>query len=154
MAPARRTPPDPAPHRHTGRTACPGVGAAPGAHDADPRRHATRADPARPAVRAARATPAPAHAAPTAHGGPAAPAPSPDGPAWGGGDITPELAGDLVQRIFEAGLQLSSASSLVGGGPAGERLAAAVTALDLIVRDVRLAVFSRSAPQPPSPGPA
>jgi hypothetical protein len=63
-----------------------------------------------------------------------------------------EVATDLVNRLFRAGLAIASASSLVGG-PAGERLEEAVDELDTIINDVRSVVFaSRSGSVAPADG--
>lgn len=73
-------------------------------------------------------------------------APSPGGfpdPVPDGGEITPELAAALIQRIFGAGLLLAGVSSMVSPGTASERLDSAVAELDLLVRDIRQAVFTR-----------
>jgi hypothetical protein len=60
-----------------------------------------------------------------------------------GGEITPELAAALIQRVFGAGILLAGASSIVGESPAAERLASAAAELDLLVREIRQAVFSQ-----------
>jgi hypothetical protein len=40
------------------------------------------------------------------------------------------------------GLSLDSALSIAGGGPAGDRVAAATDELDRLIRDIRTIVFS------------
>ena len=55
------------------------------------------------------------------------------------------FAGDIVNRLFSAGLSLQSARSIVGEGPAGERVAAAADELDRTIRDIRTMVFSLDA---------
>ena len=42
-------------------------------------------------------------------------------------DVMSRFAGDVVNRLFSAGLSLESARSIVGDGPAGDRVAAATT---------------------------
>lgn len=56
-----------------------------------------------------------------------------------------ELADQIVHRMFAAGLSLASAQSIAGQGPAGERIAEAVSELDRAIRDIRIQVFSTSA---------
>jgi len=48
-----------------------------------------------------------------------------------------EFAGEVVRRLFAAGLSLASAQAIIGGGAAGDRVAAAVDELDSTIRDVR-----------------
>jgi hypothetical protein len=52
-----------------------------------------------------------------------------------------ELAGYLVNRLFSVGLSLESARSIVGNGPAGDRIAAATDEVDRMIRDTRTAMF-------------
>lgn len=65
-------------------------------------------------------------------------------PGVGGGiagDTMPELAGYVVNRLFSVGLSLDSARSIVGKGPAGDRIAAATDLVDLTIRDIRSTMF-------------
>jgi len=52
-----------------------------------------------------------------------------------------EFAGEVVRRLFAAGLSLASAQAIVGDGAAGDRVAAAVDELDQPIRDVRAMMF-------------
>jgi len=52
------------------------------------------------------------------------------------------FAGDVVHRLFSAGLSMESARSIVGKGPAGDRVAAATDEIDRTIRDIRTIVFS------------
>jgi hypothetical protein len=52
-----------------------------------------------------------------------------------------EFAGDVVHRLFAAGLSLASAQAIIGDGAAGDRIAAAVDELDRIIRDTRAMVL-------------
>jgi hypothetical protein len=75
------------------------------------------------------------------------------------GDTMPELAGYIVNGLFSVGLSLESARSIVGNGPAGDRIAAATDQVDHLIRDIRTALLSLPAdrgnpspdrwPQPP-----
>lgn len=55
-----------------------------------------------------------------------------------------EFAGEVVRRLFAAGLSLASAQAIIGDGAAGDRVAAAVDELDRAIRDVRTMVFDHS----------
>jgi len=57
----------------------------------------------------------------------------------------PEFAGYVVNRLFSIGLSLESARSIVGNGPAGDRIAAATDEVDRMIRDVRTAAFRLAA---------
>ena len=52
-----------------------------------------------------------------------------------------ELVSYIVNRLFSVGLSLESARSIVGSGPAGDRIAAATGGVDHMIRDIRTAVF-------------
>ena len=56
-------------------------------------------------------------------------------------DTMPELVGYIVNGLFSVGLSLESARSIVGNGPAGDRIAAATDKVDRMIRDVRTAMF-------------
>ena len=56
-------------------------------------------------------------------------------------NTTPEFAGYVVNRLFSVGLRLKSARSIVGNGPAGDRIAAATDEVDRMIRDIRTALF-------------
>jgi acyl-CoA reductase-like NAD-dependent aldehyde dehydrogenase len=64
--------------------------------------------------------------------------------------LTPQFAGYMVNRLFAVGLRLHSARSIVGRGPAGDRIQAATDELDRLIRDTRSAVFGRVADRPPA----
>lgn len=53
-----------------------------------------------------------------------------------------EVTGYIVNRLFSVGLSLDSARSIVGDGPAGDRIAAATDEVDALIRDIRATVFS------------
>jgi hypothetical protein len=53
----------------------------------------------------------------------------------------PELAGYIVNGLFSVGLSLESARSIVGNGPAGDRIAAATDKVDRMIRDIWAALF-------------
>ena len=57
-------------------------------------------------------------------------------------DAMPELVGYIVNGLFSIGLRLESARSIVGNGPAGDRIAAATSEVDRMIRDSRTALFS------------
>jgi hypothetical protein len=57
----------------------------------------------------------------------------------------PEFAGYVVNRLFSVGLSLECARSIVGNGPAGERIAAATDEVDRLIRDFRTAAFGLAA---------
>jgi len=56
-------------------------------------------------------------------------------------DPMPEFAGYIVNRLFSIGLSLESARSIVGNGPAGDRIAAATNEVDRTIRDIRTMMF-------------
>jgi len=56
-------------------------------------------------------------------------------------DTVPEFAGYVVDRLFSVGLSLESARSIVGDGPAGDRVAAATDEVDRLIREIRTAAF-------------
>jgi hypothetical protein len=58
-----------------------------------------------------------------------------------------EFAGYIVDRLFSVGLNLESARSIAGNGPAGDRIAAATDEVDELIRDIRETLF-RSAADP------
>ena len=60
-------------------------------------------------------------------------------------DRTSEFAGIVVNRLFSIGLSLESARSIVGNGPAGDRVAAATGEVDKLISDIRAAVFRSDA---------
>ena len=53
-----------------------------------------------------------------------------------------ELAGYIVNRLFSVGLSLESARSIVGTGPAADRIAAATGEVDQLIRYIRTTLFS------------
>ena len=57
----------------------------------------------------------------------------------------PEFACYVVNRLFSVGLSLESARSIVGNGPAGERIAAATDEVDRLIRDFRTAALGLAA---------
>ena len=59
-----------------------------------------------------------------------------------------ETAEHLVRRLFSIGLTLESARSIVGDGPAGDRIAAATDELDRLIHDVRTATFGQVMDRP------
>jgi GAF domain len=62
------------------------------------------------------------------------------------------FAGDIVNRLFSAGMSLESAHSIVGNGPAGDRVAAATDELDRLIRDIRTMIFSPGDREQHAPG--
>jgi hypothetical protein len=67
-------------------------------------------------------------------------------------EVAFRFAGDVVNRLFSAGLSLESARSVVQDGPAADRLAAATREIDQAIRDIRAIIFGRTADrqgQPP-----
>ena len=56
-------------------------------------------------------------------------------------DSVAEFAGIVVNRLFSIGLSLESARSIVGNGPAGDRIAAATDEVDELIGDIRATVF-------------
>lgn len=57
-------------------------------------------------------------------------------------DVMSEFAHHIVNRLFSVGLSLDSAHSIVGNGPAGDRVAAATDEVDRLIREVRDHVFA------------
>ena len=55
--------------------------------------------------------------------------------------MTSEFTGHIVNRLFSIGLNLESARSIVGDGPAGDRIAIATGELDELIRDIRTTAF-------------
>jgi hypothetical protein len=53
----------------------------------------------------------------------------------------PELVSYIVNGLFSVGLSLESARSIVGKGPAGDRIAAATAEVDRMICDIRTALF-------------
>ncbi len=60
----------------------------------------------------------------------------------------PELAGYIVNGLISVGLSLESARSIVGNGPAGDRIAAATDEVDRMIRDIRTAMFGHAEDRP------
>ena len=58
-------------------------------------------------------------------------------------DAMSEFTGHTVNRLFAVGLRLESARSIVGTGPAGDRIAAATDEIDRLIRDIRTTMFGR-----------
>jgi len=56
-------------------------------------------------------------------------------------EVMSQFAEDVVNRLSSAGLSLESARSIVGEGPAGDRVAAATGELDRTIRDIQAIVF-------------
>ncbi len=70
-------------------------------------------------------------------------------------EVAFRFAGDVVNRLFSAGLSLESARSIVREGPAADRLATATREIDQAIRDIRTVIFGRAADrqrQPPDAG--
>jgi hypothetical protein len=70
------------------------------------------------------------------------------GPAWGATsaeNAMPGFAGYIVNRLFSVGLSLESARSIVGPGPAGDRVAAATDQVDRMIGDIRSITFGLAA---------
>jgi hypothetical protein len=65
------------------------------------------------------------------------PAPNPSGVSR----IEPTFAGELIERVFTAGLHLAALRCLVEPGEVGGKLVAAIDELDLLIRDIRAGVF-------------
>jgi hypothetical protein len=57
-------------------------------------------------------------------------------------NMMPEFAGYVVNRLLSIGLSLDSAHSIVGKGPAGDRIAAATGDVDHLIREIRDHVFA------------
>ena len=60
-------------------------------------------------------------------------------------DTMSQFAEYVVNRLFSVGLSLESAPSIVGEGPAGDRVAAATGEVDRMIRDIRTITFGRAA---------
>jgi hypothetical protein len=56
-----------------------------------------------------------------------------------------EFAGYIVSSLFSVRQSLESARSLVGNGPAGDRIAAVTDEVDQLINDVRTTAFSSAA---------
>ena len=70
-------------------------------------------------------------------------------------DVMSHFAGEVVNRLFSAGLSLEGARSIIGDGPAGDRVAAAASELDRAIRDIRALMFRFAAgPRNRRPGSA
>lgn len=65
----------------------------------------------------------------------------PDGKLAPSASALEEFAGEVVRRLFAAGLSLARAQAIIGSGPAGDPVAAAVDELDSAIRDVRTMIF-------------
>ena len=63
-------------------------------------------------------------------------------------DTMPELVGYIVNGLFSVGLRLESARSIVGNGPAGDRIAAATDEVDRMISDIRMALFGLADDRP------
>ena len=59
-----------------------------------------------------------------------------------------ELVSYIVNRLFSVGLSLESARSIVGSGPAGDRIAAGTDQVDRLIRDIRTALFGLAEDRP------
>jgi hypothetical protein len=55
-----------------------------------------------------------------------------------------EFANEIVNRLSTVGLRLAGAQALVGGGVAGQRIAAAIDELDRTTRDIRTTVYEHT----------
>jgi hypothetical protein len=64
------------------------------------------------------------------------------------GNTMSEFVYYLVNRLFSVGLKLESAHSIVGTGPAGDRLAAATGEVDRMICDIRTAMFGLAGDRP------
>ncbi len=62
-------------------------------------------------------------------------------------DTMPDLADYIVNGLFSVGMNLESACSIVGDGPAGDRIAAATGKVDRLIREVRHHVFAEDIQQ-------
>lgn len=60
-------------------------------------------------------------------------------------DTMAHFAGFIVNRLFSVGLSLDSAYSIVGKGPAGDRVAAAADEVDHLIREIRDRLFGERA---------
>lgn len=63
-------------------------------------------------------------------------------------DAALEFAGYTVNRLFSVGLSLESARSIIGPGPAGDHITAAIDEIDQLINDIRTALFSLAADRP------
>lgn len=61
--------------------------------------------------------------------------------------VLAEFAGEIVQRLFAAGLHLASARAVIGDGPVRDRVAACADELDSAIVDIRATVFGPRVPQ-------
>jgi hypothetical protein len=57
-------------------------------------------------------------------------------------DMMSHFAEYVVNRLFSVGLSLESAHSMLRGGPAAERVAAATEEVDRLIRDIRATMLS------------
>jgi hypothetical protein len=57
-------------------------------------------------------------------------------------DTMSQFAEEIVNRLFSVGLSLESARSIVGDGPAGDRVAATTGEVDRMIADIRTWMFS------------
>jgi GAF domain len=60
-------------------------------------------------------------------------------------DTLAHFAAQIATRLFSVGLSLESAHSIIGNGPAGDRVAAATDQVDRLIGDIRTTVFSLAA---------
>jgi len=60
-------------------------------------------------------------------------------------EVLSEFTAEVVNRLFSVGLSLESARSIVGDGPAGDRVAVATGEIDRMIRDIRTIMFSLAA---------
>jgi hypothetical protein len=63
-------------------------------------------------------------------------------------DAMSEFARHIVNQLFSIGLSLESARSIVGNGPAGDRIAAATDEADRMIRGIRTEMFGRVEDRP------
>jgi hypothetical protein len=63
-------------------------------------------------------------------------------------DAMSEFACHIVNQLFSVGLSLESARSIVGNGPAGDRIAAATDEVDRMIRGIRTVMFGRVEDRP------
>lgn len=66
-------------------------------------------------------------------------------PATSVDDAMSQFAAYVVNRLFSVGLSLESARSIVGEGPAGDRVATATGEVDRMIRDIRAMLFDLAA---------
>src|SRR4051794_28159124 len=62
-----------------------------------------------------------------------------------------EFASYVVNRLFSVGLSLDSAHSIVGDGPAGDRVAVATDEVDQLIRDIRMTLLDFATEDPIAP---